>query len=160
MTKFPRVPPPLDRLFPSNPVFFVTACTYRRRPLLATDAVHNVFLRFARRAYAEHGIAVGRYVIMPDHIHLFVCGPNDFELGRWMGLLKQCLEKVIAATASPAGRRLQKIWQRRFFDHVLRNEESYAQKWEYVRENPVRAGLVANADDWPYAGEIITIDRV
>jgi REP element-mobilizing transposase RayT len=77
-----------------------------------------------------------------------------------MGLLKQCLEKVIAATASPAGRRLQKIWQRRFFDHVLRNEESYAQKWEYVRENPVRAGLVANADDWPYAGEIITIDRV
>jgi REP element-mobilizing transposase RayT len=97
---------------------------------------------------------------MPDHIHLFVCGRNDFELGRWMGMLKQCLEKVAAVTASPTGRRLQKIWQRRFFDHVLRNEESYSQKWEYVRDNPVRAGLVANADDWPYAGEIITIDRI
>jgi putative transposase len=82
MTKYPRVPPSLDRLFPSHPVFFVTACTYRRKTLLATDAVHNAFVRFFQRAYDEHGIAVGRYVIMPDHIHLFVCGPNDFQLGR------------------------------------------------------------------------------
>jgi REP element-mobilizing transposase RayT len=51
------------------------------------------------------------------------------------------------------------VWQCRFFDHVLRSDESYAQKWNYVRDNPVRAGLVTNADDWPYAGEIITIDR-
>ena len=161
MTKFPRVPPPLDRLFPSHPVFFVTACTHQRNPLLAADAIHDAFARFSQRAYDEHGIAVGRYVLMPDHIHLFVCGPNDFELGRWMGMLKQCLEKAVPVTASPTGRRLQKpFWQRRFFDHVLRNDESYAQKWEYVRENPVRAGLVANADDWPYAGEIIIIDRV
>jgi putative transposase len=159
MTKFPRVPPPLDRVFLSNPVFFVTVCTYRRRPLLATDPVHHAFVRFSQRAYDEHGIAVGRYVIMPDHIHLFVCGPNDFELGRWMGMLKQCLEKAVPTTASPTGRRLQ-LWQRRFFDHVLRSHESYVQKWEYVRDNPVRAGFVANADDWPYAGEIITIDRV
>jgi putative transposase len=162
MNKYPQVPPPLDRLFPSNPVFFVTACTFRRRTLLAADAVHDAFVRFSHRAYAEHGVAVGRYVIMPDHIHLFVCGPNDFELGRWMGMLKQCLEKVVAVAASPIGRRLQKTptWQRRFFDHVLRNEESYAQKWEYVRVNPVRAGLVTDPDDWPYAGEIIRIDRV
>ncbi|HSP44953.1 MAG TPA: hypothetical protein VLO30_03075, partial [Chthoniobacterales bacterium] len=68
---------------------------------------------------------------------------------------------------SPTGRRLQKtlmlrqpVWQRRFFDHVLRSDESYTQKWNYVRENPVRAGLVMNATDWPYAGEIIAIDRV
>jgi putative transposase len=161
MNKYPQVPPPLDRLFPSNPVFFVTACTYRRRTLLATNVVHNVFVRFSRRAYNEHGIAVGRYVIMPDHMHLFVCGPNDFELGRWMGMLKQCLEKVAGFTTSPAGRPLQKnIWQRRFFDHVLRNEESYSQKWEYVRNNPVRAGLVTDADESPFAGEIIRIDRV
>jgi hypothetical protein len=52
------------------------------------------------------------------------------------------------------------VWQRGFFDHILRSEESYRQKWNYVRDNPVRAGLVANANDWPYAGEIITIDRL
>ena len=129
--------------------------------MLATDAIHDAFIDFAQRADRDHGIAVGRYVIMPDHIHLFVCGPPDFELGRWMGMLKQCLEKAAAAPTSPAGRRLQKpLWQRGFFDHVLRSEESYAKKWEYVRDNPVRAGFVTDDDDWPYAGEIITIDRI
>ena len=46
------------------------------------------------------------------------------------------------------------LWQREFFDHVLRASESYSEKWNYVFENPVRAGLVTRADDWPYAGEI------
>jgi putative transposase len=161
MKNYPQVPPRLHLLFAAEPVFFITACTYRRRPSLATCAVNNAFIVFSKRAYEEHGIAVGRYVIMPDHLHLFVCGQPDFELGRWMGMLKQCLEKAADPAASPTGRRLQKpFWQRRFFDHVLRSEESYAQKWEYVRENPVRAGFVTNPDNWPYSGEIITLDRI
>jgi hypothetical protein len=52
------------------------------------------------------------------------------------------------------------LWQPGFFDHLLRNDESYARKWEYVRENPVRAGLVAERDQWPHQGEIVVIDRV
>jgi putative transposase len=92
---------------------------------------------------------------MPDHIHFFICGPDDFELGRWIGMLKQSLVKPIARGESKSP-----IWQRGFFDHVLRSDESYSQKWNYVRENPVRAGLVTNADDWPYSGEIVLIDRV
>jgi putative transposase len=51
------------------------------------------------------------------------------------------------------------LWQPGFFDHVLRNDESYAQKWEYIRDNPVRAGLVAEWHQWPYQGEIVLIDR-
>ena len=54
---------------------------------------------------------------------------------------------------------LSPVWQRGFFDHLLRSDESYTQKWNYVRDNPVRAGLVTNADDWPYSGEIVLIDR-
>ena len=46
-----------------------------------------------------------------------------------------------------------------FFDHVLRSNESYSQKWNYVRENPVRSGLVKSVADWPYQGEIVYIDR-
>ena len=91
---------------------------------------------------------------MPDHLHLFVCGPDDFDLGRWIGLLKQHLAKEIAQSKN-----LQPIWQRGFFDHLLRNQESYARKWESRGENPTRAGLVNKSGDWPYAGEIIVIDR-
>ena len=119
----------------------------------AADAVHAAFVAFASQANSQHNIAVGRYVMMPDHVHLFVRGPDDFQLGPWVGMLKQALAKHIAlARTSP-------IWQRGFFDHVLRNDESYGDKWNYVRENPVRAGLVTKADDWPYSGEIVVIDR-
>jgi hypothetical protein len=45
-------------------------------------------------------------------------------------------------------------WEKDFFDHVMRSEESYEQKWLYVRENPVRAGLVKRWEDWSYQGEI------
>ena len=46
------------------------------------------------------------------------------------------------------------LWQREYFDHVLRSDESYSEKWDYVRENPVRAGLVRSANDWSYFGSI------
>lgn len=154
MNKYPQIPPRLSRIFPNNPVFFVTLCTYRRRKLLATHPVSAAFSQFAFRAYNERNIAVGRYVIMPDHLHLFVCGPDDFELGRWIGTLKQFLAKAIKR------KQTDPIWQRGFFDHLLRSDESYGQKWNYVRENPMRAGLVTKAEDWPYAGEIVVIDRV
>jgi len=88
---------------------------------------------------------------MPDHIHLFVRGGgSDFTLSSWIGGLKRAIS---VALESP------KLWQPGFFDHILRNDESYPEKWNYVRENPVRAGLVTGADEWAYQGEIVLIDR-
>jgi putative transposase len=123
--------------------------------VLATAAVNSSFIQFAERAYARHNIAVGRYVIMPDHVHFFVTGSDEFDLGRWIGVLKQFMARAIEC-----GKTSEPLWQRGFFDHVLRSEESYGQKWNYVRDNPVRARLVEKADDWPYASEIILLDRL
>jgi putative transposase len=110
--EYPKIPPRLRRIFAHNPLFFVTFCTYERRKSLATDAVHTAFVSFATRAHLDQNVAVGRYVIMPDHIHLFVRGPDDFQLGLWVGMLKQALAKHIAlAGTSP-------IWQRGFFDNL------------------------------------------
>jgi len=92
--------------------------------------------------------------IMPDHVHLFVRGGHDFRLGPWIGALKQTLAK-----AARLYRAKGQIWEEGFFDHVLRSNESYSQKWTYVRENPARAGLVKSAKDWAYQGEIVYIDR-
>jgi REP element-mobilizing transposase RayT len=73
---------------------------------------------------------------MPDHLHFFVALAPDKELSVWMKSLKNSLSKAL---------RTQQIssphWQKGFFDHLLRSAESYSQKWEYVRDNPVRAGL-------------------
>ena len=135
------------------PLYFVTFCTHDRRRILAIDPVFDAFVAFAVRA-AERSIAVGRFVIMPDHVHLFVRLNLEMRLGPWIASLKQTLARVGGHVRS-GGR----IWQEGFFDHVLRNDESYGRKWEYVRQNPVRAGLVADSDDWPFQGEIVPIDR-
>jgi len=64
------------------------------------------------------------------------------------------------AIAVALGCRSHELWQPGFFDHVLRSDESYAEKWNYVKENPVRAGLVQIASEWLYQSEIVVIDRV
>jgi putative transposase len=95
---------------------------------------------------------------MPDHVHFFCRPEQDAKtLSRFIGAWKTWTSRRIQknrpqpTAAATAGRSL---WQREFFDHLLRSSESYGEKWNYVRENPVRAGLVASADDWPNAGEI------
>jgi putative transposase len=139
-------------MFPNDPVFFVTCCTHRRQRWLTDYEIHSTFIEFSERAYSDWNIAVGRYVLMPDHLHLFVAGPPEFVLGKWIGTMKRCLEKTMKSDLLKNQR-----WQRGFFDHVLRSAESYSQKWDYVRQNPVRAGLVSHPDDWPFAGEIVAI---
>ena len=121
MTEFPRTPPRLAFIFQHNPLYFITCCTERRRPLLDNNHVHQSFLDFAERAYDDGGIAVGRYVIMPDHLHLFVVGPDDFILGRWVGTLKRTLTRAVRLPGQN-----KPFWQRGFFDHVLRSGESYS----------------------------------
>lgn len=89
---------------------------------------------------------VGRYVLMPDHLHLF-CAPSKYSvesLTRWVGYWKRLTTQASGA----------KLWQKNFWDTQLRRHENYAAKWEYVSQNPVRAGLVARAEDWEYRGEL------
>jgi REP element-mobilizing transposase RayT len=121
---------------------------------LAKDEVHTAFVLFGKRAEKTSNVAVGHYVIMPDHVHLFVRGDYNFRLGPWIGALKQAL-----ARAAALSRARGQIWEEGFFDHILRSSDSYSQKWNYVRENPARAGFVKSAADWPYQGEIVYIDR-
>jgi REP-associated tyrosine transposase len=109
-------------------------------------------VEFSKRAHNDFGVAVGRYVILPDHLHLFVALPDDLKLGEWVGTLKRVLARSLERSESS-----DPVWQRGFFDHVLRSNESYAEKWNYVRENPVRAGLINKVDDWPFCGEIVNI---
>ena len=143
----------LDRLFVRSPIYFVTACTGHRRALLATAGVHETFLRFGQDG-STHGAWIGAYVIMPDHFHLFVATDDQkIALAAWMKSLKNTISKVLRSpgVASPH-------WQKTFFDHLLRSDDSYSQKWNYVRENPVRAGFVKKAEDWPYLGEIFALE--
>ncbi len=141
----------LERVWIDWPIYFITTCTFNRRAILASKEVVTTLINEWRDARGRHGWAVGRYVIMPDHVHLFCRA----ELGakalpvfmqRWKEWSSKRMARELALSRT--------IWQEEFFDHVLRSSESYSQKWDYVRENPVRAGLVKTADEWPWQGEI------
>lgn len=132
------------------PLYFVTFNTCRRRKLLANTAVHTQLVGFAKSGLTR-GVAVGRYVVMPDHVHLFVSLSPDLQLTQCIRQLKRVLSKAVSATLPH--------WQKGFFDHLIRNSESYSEKWEYVRQNPVRAGFVNAPDEWPWQGEIVRIER-
>ncbi|MDF3058964.1 MAG: hypothetical protein K0R17_3179 [Rariglobus sp.] len=152
-SRFPRRPPRIELFQNVRPFYFVTFNTHGRRPVLATPALHAAFLTFCQRAYAGHAIAVGRYVLMPDHAHLFVCLPvTGASLTNWVGQLKRQLGVGLGAAGVP-----RPFWQEGFFDHVMRTADSYSQKWDYVRQNPVRAGLCQRPEDWPCQGEIVPL---
>ena len=137
----------LDLVFVDSPIYFITACSVDRRPILDCDPLHDAFRSFCVNS-PQHGAWVGRYVLMPDHLHLFV-SVVEISLSNWVKSLKNTLSKTLRSLGCYAPH-----WQKGFFDHLLRSGESYSQKWDYVRENPVRAGLVAIPEDWPFAGEI------
>ena len=137
----------LDRLAVRTPLYFLTCCTHHRLHLLANDRSHAAFAEFCAHA-TGHGVYVGRYVLMPDHAHFFASFADASPtLSMWIKSLKNSLSKVLRTTGQPAPH-----WQKGFFDHVMRSADSYTEKWDYVRANPVRAGLVVTAGAWPYQG--------
>lgn len=163
--KIKNTPPRLPQVFQSYdpPLFLVTFNTLLRRPLLNCDRVHQAFREYSERGLSFH-VTTGRYVLMPDHAHVFVRIGREMSLRRWESGLKRCLGNVLISNGhKPAmipGSKLTSFWQPGFFDHLLRHNESYAQKWDYVWHNPVRAGLVSRPEQWPFQGEIHVIDRV
>jgi len=68
----------LGRLFTSHPLYFVTACTEDRKPILANTKVHEDFRKFGKTGLTR-GVFVGKYVLMPDHLHLFVAFGEEYE---------------------------------------------------------------------------------
>jgi REP element-mobilizing transposase RayT len=136
----------------STPIYFITAVTAGRKPLLASGTVHAALREYAQ-ANATKGRSMGRYVVMPDHVHFFLRLGAEAKVSDYVRWMKSAVTQCIRSAQEPGY-----VWQPGFFDHVMRSTESYAEKWAYVRENPVRAGLVATADDWPYQGEIVRIE--
>lgn len=133
------------------PVFFITVCTAGRLPILANEQTSAVFGEVWRKAETLYGWKTGAYVVMPDHVHFFCSGdtvakPLRVFIGKWKEWTAKNLKRQYGVSTP--------LWQPEFFDHVLRSDESYSQKWEYVRQNPVRAGLVLKPEEWPYWGMI------
>jgi len=146
-------PSRLGEIWYSCPVYYLTLVAHNRNHICANAAMQAAFIAFAERA-THRGVSVGRYVLMPDHIHLFAAfSPESVPLSKWIKSLKNSLSKCLRSRRHRAPH-----WQKGFFDHVLRNAGAYAAKWDYVRNNPLRAGLVDEPEKWLFQGQIRDID--
>ncbi|NLO73108.1 MAG: transposase [candidate division WS1 bacterium] len=136
--------------FMAPPIYLVTVCVLERRKVLAEQQMAEMVISLLKETSERHGWLVGRYVVMPDHVHLF-CSPVTglSSLGTFVGGFKESSTRA-AWTLGWEGR----LWQHEFHDHLLRSAESYGQKWHYVLLNPVRRGLCSQPEEWPYQGQI------
>ena len=124
----------------SSAIFFLTICTEPRgRAQLTFPAPFAVM-----QSALEHYIAAGKFWVplflaMADHCHFLASFPGDDEM-----------TKVVKDWKRFTAKRTGIVWQDGFFEHRLRSHESREEKERYILENPVRAGLVANAESWPW----------
>ena len=128
-------------------IVFLTVTTKDRSPWLATEMIRQ----WLHQTWSEaRAWLVGDYLLMPDHMHLF-CAPHDvqFEIETWISYWKREFRLKHG--------RAEWKFQSRGWHHRLRAGESYATKWRYVQENPVRHKLVQRMEDWPFKGRVFDL---
>jgi REP element-mobilizing transposase RayT len=128
----------------------LTICTHGRQPaFLDADIVAQTLSRFRNTAKAE-SFEILAYCLMPDHGHWLIEGTS--ETANFLRFAKLAKQRSGAAHARKSGTRL---WQEGYWERVLRPEEDLKEIAGYIVNNPVRAGLVATASEYPYSGSDI-----
>ena len=129
-------------------IYFVTLCVQDRRKVLANAEMFDAIRRTIPQLCKWHVLAA---VIMPDHVHVIVSPMEDrgLSVGDFAHGFKRVLHKTL--------KNQKWEWQLGCFDRLLRSDENLTSKWIYVRDNPVRHGLVEKAKDWPYYLDFVNI---
>ena len=127
-------------------LYHIVYGTKNRLPLISETWESAFYKQMGGIVRKHHGIAI-EINGMPDHVHLF-CGPRDlrFTVEKWVEFWKRQFSRE--------HRNSEWVWQRSCFHRRLRSGEDYAEKLRYVRENPVRKGLVRDAAEWRFGGRV------
>jgi REP-associated tyrosine transposase len=121
--------------------YFVTTCCHRRGVnQLCVKDVASILFETARRYHTSRRWYLKLLLLMPDHLHMLIGVPGDGQLSKLIRDFKRITTRIGGID-----------WQRNFFDHRLRHDESENEKKAYIRANPVRGGLIGPNDHWPFA---------
>ena len=135
--------------------YFFTVNLLDRRSRLLCDQI-DALREAVRQVRGCAPFHIDAWVVLPEHMHCVWTlpdGDTDFS-SRWRAI-KSAFSRSVAGverrSASRAGKGERGIWQRRFWEHTIRDDRDYAAHVDYVHFNPVKHGLVAGAQDWPYS---------
>ncbi len=139
---------------PGATYFFTVNLRDRRSGLLVREV--ELLRATVRATQARHPFHIDAWVVLPDHMHCLWTLPEgdaDFAL-RWK-VIKFAFAKRLppteACSATLVARGERGIWQRRYWEHLIRDERDYASHMDYLHFNPVKHGHVARVSDWPYS---------
>lgn len=138
------------RVFIPGGVYFFTVVTHDRAPLFATpERVERLRAAF-RKVMAVRPFRIDAMVVLPDHLHCIWRLPEadaDYS-SRWREIKKSASREIDARTNH---RNERPVWQRRFWEHAIRDEADWRNHIDYIHYNPVRHGLAARPRDWPWS---------
>jgi len=139
---------------PGGSFFFTVNLAERRRRLLTThiDLLRRAF-RYVRR---RHPFQIEAIVVLPDHLHaVWTLPQDDADFARRWRLIKSTFSHSLPTgeriSASRARKGERGIWQRRYWEHTLRDEADFARHVDYIHFNPVKHGHVTRVRDWPHS---------
>lgn len=135
----------LRRLVVSDRWFFISCRVLPRRRTLS-ESEFACLARVIDQRRAEHGFQLSAWVFLPDHWHAILYPARPLTISTVMESIKDGATKRINHSRQASGT----LFQPRFFDRALRTVREYHEKVQYIHQNPVAAGLVERAEDWPW----------
>ena len=148
------------RSLTTGATFFFTVNSYRRRPILSHAEVRKALRDAVEQVRVTLPCSIDAWVLLPDHLHaIWTLPQDDAAFGKRWGMIKAHVSKKCAhlidtratRSASRVNRRENDFWQRRFWEHQLRDERDYERHVDYIHYNPVKHGLVDQVAEWPYS---------
>lgn len=135
--------------------FFTVNLAKRSGNRLLTERIAELREAF-RQTKVDHPFSIDAMVVLPDHLHaIWTLPAGDCAFGRRWGLIKAGFSRTIPAIEyrrqSQVSRGERGIWQRRFWEHQIRDEADMAIHIDYIHYNPVKHGLVSRVSDWPHS---------
>jgi putative transposase len=138
----------------SQRTFFVTTVTWQRAPILRTETRARLLIDVLLDYREQRKYLLHEFVVMPDHIHLLLTPASSISVERAVQFIKGGFSYRL--------RKLERIlvWQQSFTNHRIRDAEDFERHCEYVRLNPVRAGLVRDAGAYPFSSGGLRLDAM
>ncbi|MGH8247122.1 MAG: REP-associated tyrosine transposase [Gammaproteobacteria bacterium] len=138
--------PPRDRSLTDSRTYFISAGTWEGRSVFQSERLAPLFLDMLFQYRGSGKFLLHEFVVMPTHIHLLLTAPPETTLERAM----QFIKGGFSHRAGEEVGRNKEIWQRGYVDHRIRDATDYVRHVEYIRQNPVRAGMVQSPELYPY----------
>jgi putative transposase len=139
----------IRRYHVDNAVYFITNVTYDRQPILINDIA--LLRESAAEISKRHRFEILAHVILPDHFHLIL----DPKAGNVSNILQRIKMSFAARHRKQQGLRSGRVWQNRFWDHIIRDNNDMNRHVDYIHYNPVKHGIVKSPFDWAHS----SIDR-